>query len=83
MLAVDRQREDCLKLCADRGWTDVAEYQDNDRSASRYALETSHGKYNFAARKFRLLTRAVNATLVSLLFVGASVLSAVVAAVAN
>ena len=22
-LAVDRQREDCLKLCADKGWTPV------------------------------------------------------------
>lgn len=32
--AVDRQREDCLKLCADRGWTVVAEYSDNDVSAS-------------------------------------------------
>ena len=34
MLAVDRQREDCLKLCGQRGWTNVAEYQDNDRSAT-------------------------------------------------
>jgi DNA invertase Pin-like site-specific DNA recombinase len=33
MLAVDRQREDCAKLCADRGWT-VTEYVDNDISAS-------------------------------------------------
>ena len=31
-LAVARQREDCLKLCATRGWT-VAEYLDNDISA--------------------------------------------------
>ncbi len=32
-LAVARQREDCLKLCADRGWEPV-EYVDNDISAS-------------------------------------------------
>jgi DNA invertase Pin-like site-specific DNA recombinase len=32
-LAVARQREDCLKLCADRGWTPT-EYVDNDVSAS-------------------------------------------------
>jgi DNA invertase Pin-like site-specific DNA recombinase len=31
-LAVERQRQDCLKLCAGRGWTPV-EYKDNDRSA--------------------------------------------------
>jgi len=31
-LAVARQREDCLKLCAERGWTPV-EYIDNDISA--------------------------------------------------
>jgi len=49
----------------------------------RYALETTHGKYSFAAAKFRLLKRSVNATLVSLLFVGASVLIRVVAAFAK
>ena len=32
-LAVSRQREDCVKLCADRGW-DWLEYIDNDTSAS-------------------------------------------------
>ena len=32
--AVDRQREDCLKLCADDGWQVVHEYVDNDVSAS-------------------------------------------------
>src|SRR5690242_13661972 len=32
--AVDRQREDCLKLCADRGWEVVNTYVDNDVSAS-------------------------------------------------
>src|SRR5829696_6765765 len=31
-LAVARQREDCLKLCTERGWTPV-EYADNDISA--------------------------------------------------
>lgn len=33
-LAVDRQREACLELCRRRGWTDTAEYVDNDTSAS-------------------------------------------------
>lgn len=32
--AVDRQREDCLKLCADRGWDPVQVFVDNDVSAS-------------------------------------------------
>src|SRR3954453_17340054 len=32
-LAVARQRQDCLKLCAERGWEPV-EYVDNDTSAS-------------------------------------------------
>ena len=32
-LAITRQREDCLKLCDQRGWTPV-EYVDNDKSAS-------------------------------------------------
>ena len=32
--AVDRQRDDCLKLCAERGWDLTREYVDNDVSAS-------------------------------------------------
>lgn len=32
--AVDRQREDCLKLCAERGWEVVRTFVDNDVSAS-------------------------------------------------
>lgn len=32
--AVDRQREDCRKLCAERGWDIVQEFTDNDVSAS-------------------------------------------------
>jgi site-specific DNA recombinase len=32
-LAVARQREDCLKLCSDRGWEPI-EYVDNDTSAT-------------------------------------------------
>ena len=32
-LGIDRQREDALKLCADKGWSST-EYEDNDRSAS-------------------------------------------------
>jgi DNA invertase Pin-like site-specific DNA recombinase len=33
-LAVDRQREDCLKIIADRGWNTFREYVDNSVSAS-------------------------------------------------
>lgn len=33
-LAVDRQREDCLKIVKDRGWTLAGEYVDNSISAS-------------------------------------------------
>ena len=32
--AVARQREDCLKLCAAKGWHTPTEYVDNDISAS-------------------------------------------------
>jgi DNA invertase Pin-like site-specific DNA recombinase len=32
-LGVTRQREDCVKLCADRGWGQPAEFLDNDISA--------------------------------------------------
>lgn len=34
-LAVSRQREDCRKLCTDRGWLIVDEFTDNDTSATR------------------------------------------------
>jgi DNA invertase Pin-like site-specific DNA recombinase len=33
-LAINRQREDCLKLCEGRGWT-PHEYVDNDKSATK------------------------------------------------
>ncbi|MGV0781471.1 recombinase family protein [Mycolicibacterium sp. XJ775] len=33
-LAIDRQRDACLKLCRDKGWADLVEYVDNDTSAS-------------------------------------------------
>jgi DNA invertase Pin-like site-specific DNA recombinase len=33
-LAIDRQRDLCRKLCRERGWTNIREYPDNDRSAS-------------------------------------------------
>jgi len=33
-LAIDRQREDCHKIAADRGWTVVEEYVDQSRSAT-------------------------------------------------
>ncbi|WP_433023438.1 recombinase family protein [Kribbella sp. CA-294648] len=34
MLAIDRQREDCLRICDERGWTIVGEFVDNSVSAS-------------------------------------------------
>jgi site-specific DNA recombinase len=34
VVGVDREREDCLRLAASRGWTVVAEYIDNNVSAS-------------------------------------------------
>jgi DNA invertase Pin-like site-specific DNA recombinase len=33
-LAISRQREGCLKLCQAKGWNDIREYPDNDRSAT-------------------------------------------------
>ena len=33
-LAIDRQRDGCLKLCKAKGWNSIREYPDNDRSAS-------------------------------------------------
>jgi DNA invertase Pin-like site-specific DNA recombinase len=33
-LAIDRQRDGCLKLCRSKDWNHVREYPDNDRSAS-------------------------------------------------
>jgi site-specific DNA recombinase len=33
-LAITRQREACLKLCQEKGWGNIVEYCDNDRSAS-------------------------------------------------
>lgn len=33
-LAINRQRKECLALCAGRGWTDLVEYVDNDISAT-------------------------------------------------
>jgi hypothetical protein len=36
-VGVDRHREDCLRLAASRGWTVVAEYIDNNVSASKYS----------------------------------------------
>src|SRR4029453_13820750 len=37
MVGVDRKREACLRLAASRGWTVVAEYIDNNVSASKYS----------------------------------------------
>ena len=34
-LAIDRQREDCLRIISDRGWTVADEYVDNSVSASK------------------------------------------------
>jgi hypothetical protein len=40
-LAIARQREDCLKLCTDRGWQAV-EYVDNDTSASSQKVRPAY-----------------------------------------
>jgi site-specific DNA recombinase len=34
-LAIDRQRDACLKLCRTNGWTDTVEYVDNNTSATK------------------------------------------------
>jgi DNA invertase Pin-like site-specific DNA recombinase len=33
-LAISRQRRACLALCAEKGWTNTADYPDTDRSAT-------------------------------------------------
>lgn len=33
-LAISRQRDGCLTLCQSKGWDDIREYPDNDRSAT-------------------------------------------------
>jgi site-specific DNA recombinase len=33
-LAINRQRDDCLRITADRGWTVVGTYMDQSRSAT-------------------------------------------------
>lgn len=33
-LAIDRQREDCLKIAKDRGWEVAEEYVDQSKSAT-------------------------------------------------
>lgn len=42
--AVDRQREDCLKLCAERGWDVVQVFTDNDVSASSRKPRREYGR---------------------------------------
>src|SRR5688572_18922933 len=42
-LAVARQRDDCLKLCAERGWEPV-EYVDNDTSASSGKVRPAYAR---------------------------------------
>lgn len=54
-LAVSRQREDCLKLCRDRGWTDTVEYCDNNVSASKRSV---------ARPRYRQMLRDVKAGLI-------------------
>ena len=38
-LAIDRQREDCRRIAAERGWTITQEYADNSISASKRATK--------------------------------------------
>ncbi|MGI8753570.1 MAG: recombinase family protein [Acidimicrobiales bacterium] len=40
---VGRQREDCIRYCAQRGWAVVADIEDNDISASQYARKKRPG----------------------------------------
>jgi DNA invertase Pin-like site-specific DNA recombinase len=41
-LAISRQREDCLKLCEQKGWTPTTEYPDNGKSASSGKLRPEY-----------------------------------------
>ena len=41
-LGIERQREACLKLCADRGWSLIEFYKDNNRSASNGKLREDY-----------------------------------------
>jgi DNA invertase Pin-like site-specific DNA recombinase len=41
---VDRQLEDCLALCADRGWTVVTTYEDNNVSAMKSKARLAYGE---------------------------------------
>src|SRR5690349_18353658 len=42
--AVERQREDCLKLCAERGWEVAQVFVDNDVSASSRKPRPEYGR---------------------------------------
>jgi site-specific DNA recombinase len=42
--AVDRQREDCLKLCAERGWEVARVFTENDTSASSRKPRPRYGE---------------------------------------
>ena len=57
-LAVERQKEDCLKLAEDRGWPVVGEYVDNSISASdRSKVRPSYDRLvaDYSAGKFDAL----------------------------
>jgi site-specific DNA recombinase len=38
--SVDEQEAECRRFCQAQGWATVAYFEDNDRSASRYARKT-------------------------------------------
>lgn len=57
-LGIDRQREDCLRLASERGWTVVHELADNDTSAS------SRKRPGYAALLRLIDTRAVDVIIV-------------------
>jgi DNA invertase Pin-like site-specific DNA recombinase len=43
-LAIDRQRQDCLKLCDQKGYRDPVEYVDNDVSASTGKVRPAYAR---------------------------------------
>jgi DNA invertase Pin-like site-specific DNA recombinase len=56
-LGVARQREDCLKLCAEKGWTPI-EYLDNDVSASSGKKRPQYWRRRCSARHGRSVATA-------------------------
>jgi site-specific DNA recombinase len=45
-LGVERQKQDCLRIARQRGWTVVGYYEDNDTGASRYSKKKVREQYS-------------------------------------